>query len=87
MKTCELTEKEKIAVQDILILELDVTREHITAESGIVADLGADSLSLVEIIMAVEQEFNVTVSDERAEAVRTVGDLYEAIAEEKTGAK
>jgi acyl carrier protein len=77
--TDTLTETEMTKVQDILIQQLQVSREQIKPEAGIIADLGADSLDMVEIAMKAEEEFNLTLPDEEAEKIVTVGDLYEAV--------
>jgi acyl carrier protein len=66
-------------VQDILIDQLHVSREQITPEARIEADLGADSLDMVEIAMKAEEEFSLTLPDEDAEKIATVEDLYEAV--------
>ena len=66
-------------VQDILIDQLHITREQITPEARIVADLNADSLDMVEIAMKAEEDFNFTLPDDQAERIVTVDDLYEAI--------
>ena len=67
--------------------QLGVERAQITPEAGLMADLGADSLDMVEIAMKVEETFNLTIPDEEMENVHTVGDLHEALANhlERTG--
>ncbi len=75
-----LTDKEIAAVREILCRELDVKPEQLEPGAVLDADLGADSLTKVEIIMALEDQFGVTVPDEVAEQVATVGDVYEALA-------
>ncbi len=77
--TDTLTETEMTKVQDILIQQLQVSREQIKPEAGIMADLGADSLDMVEIAMKAEEEFSLTLPDEEAEKIVTVDDLYEAV--------
>ena len=77
--TATITEAEMIKVQDILINQLQVTRDQIKPEAEIMADLGADSLDMVEIAMKAEEEFNVTLPDDDAEKIVTVEDLYEAV--------
>src|SRR5439155_2826814 len=76
-----LVEKDARVVEEILTRELDVRREQLTHDVCLVDDLGADSLTLVEITMALEDQFNISIPDERWEKVRTVGDLLEALAE------
>jgi acyl carrier protein len=68
-----------VKVQDILMDQLQVTREQIKPEAGIMEDLGADSLDMVEIAMKAEEEFNFTLPDDEAEKIVTVDDLYEAV--------
>ena len=77
--TDTLTEAEMTKVQDILMHQLQVNREQIKPEAGIIADLGADSLDMVEIAMKAEEEFSLTLPDEEAEKIVTVDDLYEAV--------
>jgi acyl carrier protein len=66
-------------VQDILIDQLHINREQIKPEARIMADLGADSLDMVEIAMKAEEEFSLTLPDDEAEKIVTVDDLYEAV--------
>lgn len=61
-------------VKEIIINELGVDPEKVTAEASFVDDLGADSLDTVELVMAFEEEFTIDISDEDAEQMRTVGD-------------
>ena len=75
-----LSEKDTQVIRDILMRELDVAPGHLTPEASIKGDLGADSLTEVQIIMAIEEQFDLTVSDELASEVKTVGDLYETVA-------
>jgi acyl carrier protein len=75
-----LSDSATAKVQAILINQLGIEREQITAEAGIMTDLGADSLDMVEIGMAVEETFNLTIPDDDMEKVHTVGDLHEALA-------
>ena len=62
-------------VAGILVEQLGVERDKITPEAKFQEDLGADSLDSVEIIMAVEEEFDVEIPDEQAEKMETVGSL------------
>jgi acyl carrier protein len=77
--TDTLTDTETTKVQDILIDQLHIKREQIKPEARIMADLGADSLDMVEIAMKAEEEFSLTLPDEEAEKIVTVDDLYEAV--------
>ena len=66
-------------VKDIIINELGVEAEKVTAEASFVEDLGADSLDTVELVMAFEEEFGIEIPDEDAEKMQTVGDAVEYI--------
>ncbi|MCX7761192.1 MAG: acyl carrier protein [Hydrogenothermaceae bacterium] len=66
-------------VKEIIADQLGVEMEKITPEAKFVDDLGADSLDVVELIMAFEEEFNVEIPDEDAEKIATVGDVLEYI--------
>ena len=61
-------------VKDIIINELGVEAEKVTASASFVEDLGADSLDTVELVMAFEEEFGIEIPDEDAEKLQTVGD-------------
>ena len=62
-------------IRDILCQQLDVEEEKITMESNITDDLGADSLDVVDLLMSIEDEFDMEIPDEKIEDVKTVGDL------------
>ena len=64
-------------VRDLIAEELNVDPSAITMDTRLSEDLGADSLDAVELIMAIEDEFGVQVSDEMAQKIRKVGDLVE----------
>ena len=68
-------------VRAIVAERLGVDEDKVTMESEFIGDLNADSLDLVEVIMALEQEFGVEISDEDAEGIRTVGDAVTYINE------
>lgn len=70
------------SVNNILASTLYISYDEIKPDSNL-KDLGADSLDAVEIIMEIEKEFDITISDEVAENVSTVGDIYMAIAQLK----
>jgi acyl carrier protein len=76
-----LTEPEIETVNRILVEELGVTADQIKPKAHLFLDLGADSLSIIEIGMRLEDQFNLSVSDERMEEVRTVGELHEVLAD------
>jgi len=61
--------------QKMLADQLNIAPEKITMESRLLEDLGADSLDFVELLMALEDEFNVTISDEEAKELKTVADV------------
>ncbi len=66
-------------IKAIIADKLSVDEDTITLESSFVEDLGADSLDIVELIMALEDEFELEISDEDAEGISTVGDVVEYI--------
>jgi acyl carrier protein len=66
-------------VIDIIVDKLGVDRSEATPEAVFVDDLGADSLDLVELIMAMEEEFGMEIADEDAEKLRTVQDVISVI--------
>lgn len=72
-------------VIEIVADQLGVEREKITRESNFVNDLGADSLDTVELVMELEEEFDVNIPDEAAEKIQTVGEAVEHI-KKSTGA-
>jgi acyl carrier protein len=74
-----LTVKDTSDLQEILMRQLDVTREQLTDEASIMGDLGADSLDVVEIGMNIEERFDLTIPDEEWDRVKTVGDLHAAV--------
>jgi acyl carrier protein len=74
-----LSEKDTVAIQDIIIRQLDVQRDQLMPEARILADLGADSLDVVEISMALEELFDVTIPDEQWDKIDTVGELYDEL--------
>ncbi len=61
-------------VQEIIVKELGVSREEVTPEASFIDDLGADSLDIVELVMKMEEEFDVEISDDDAEQIQTIGD-------------
>ena len=68
-------------VKSIIVEQLGVTEATVTMEASFIDDLGADSLDIVELIMALEEEFDIEVPDADAEKVVTVGDVVDYIKE------
>jgi acyl carrier protein len=66
-------------VKKIICEQLEVNEEDVVPEASFVDDLGADSLDQVELIMAMEEEFGISISDEEAEKIATVRDAIEYI--------
>ncbi|HHW32453.1 MAG TPA: acyl carrier protein [Clostridiaceae bacterium] len=66
-------------VKKIIVEQLGVDEDDITMESSFIDDLGADSLDIVELIMALEEEFELEIPDSEAEKITTVGDAVEYI--------
>ncbi|MBQ7668404.1 MAG: acyl carrier protein [Clostridia bacterium] len=66
-------------VKEIIVERLGVEEDEITMESSFIDDLGADSLDIVELIMALEEEFDMEIPDEEAEKITSVGDVVEYI--------
>ena len=71
----ELEEK----VIQLVMEQLDVTREQCKLEASFIDDLGADSLDLVELIMEMEEKFGVEIADEELEKIRTIQDVVDFI--------
>lgn len=68
-------------VKEIIVEQLGVTENSVTMEASFIDDLGADSLDIVELIMALEEEFDIEIPDTDAEKVVTVGDVVDYIKE------
>ncbi len=77
MSTDEVFEK----VKGIIVEQLGVTESSVTMEASFIDDLGADSLDIVELVMALEEEFDIEIPDADAEKVATVSDVVEYIKE------
>lgn len=71
-------------VRSIVAERLGVDEEKVTMDAEFIGDLNADSLDLVEVIMAMEQEFDLEIKDEEAENIRTVSDAVTYIEEHST---
>ena len=68
-------------MKKIIVEQLGVDDADVTQQASFVEDLNADSLDLVELIMSLEEEFNLEISDEDAEKIHTVGDALEYVQE------
>ena len=66
-------------VKKIIVDQLGVEEDLVTPEASFVDDLGADSLDTVELVMALEEEFGITVPEEDLEGITTVGGAYELV--------
>lgn len=62
-------------VRDIIVTQLGVDPERVKMEASFIDDLGADSLDIVELVMAMEEEFEIEIPDSDAEKLRTVSDV------------
>jgi len=67
------------SLQNILVEQLSVNKAEIKEESKFVEDLGADSLDVVELVMAIEEKFGLEISDQDAEKLTTVGEAIDYI--------
>lgn len=72
-------------VKAIIVRQLGVKEQDIALEKAFIDDLGADSLDLVELVMAMEDEFGFEIPDEEAENIRTVGDAVSYIGAHHNG--
>ena len=75
MSSEEVLEK----VKGIIVEQLGVSESAVTMEASFIDDLGADSLDIVELVMALEEEFDIEIPDADAEKVATVGDVVDYI--------
>lgn len=73
----EIAEK----VKDIISQQLDKKKEEIVESAAFIEDLGADSLAIVELVLAFEDQFDIDIPDEDTEKIRTVGDAVKYITE------
>ena len=62
-------------VKEIVCEQLGVSDEEVTPQASFIDDLGADSLDIVELVMALEEEYEIEISDEDAEKIKTVQDV------------
>ena len=68
-------------IKEIVVEQLGVEESQVTNEASFMDDLGADSLDTVELVMALEEEFDLEISDENAEKIQTVQDAIDYITE------
>ena len=75
MEREEIIEK----VKAVIVEQLSVEEDDVTEDASFVDDLGADSLDIVELVMALEDKFGISIPDEEAESIKTVGNAVEFI--------
>ena len=66
-------------VRNIICEQLDLDEDKVTIDSSIVDDLGADSLDVVDMLMSIEEEFDLEIPDEEIESIKVIGDLVKYI--------
>ena len=69
-------------VREIISEQLGVSADEVTPEASFIEDLGADSLDIVELVMELEEEFEITIPDDQAEKIKTVGEAIDYIERE-----
>ena len=72
-------------VSEIIVEQLGVTKGEVVPDASFAKDLGADSLDIVELVMAMEEEFDIEIPDDDAEKIQTIGDAM-AYVKERLGA-
>jgi acyl carrier protein len=68
-------------VEAIIVEQLGVTPEEVVPEASFIDDLGADSLDIVELVMAMEEEFDIEIPDEHADRLQTIGSAVQYLKE------
>ena len=66
-------------LREIIVNQLDISEDDVTLDTNLVEDLEADSLDLVEVIMAIEDEFSIEIPDESMDSFKTVSDVVDYI--------
>ncbi len=79
-----MAENVETKVREIISEQLGVSVDQVTLEASFIEDLGADSLDIVELVMALEEEYGMEISDEEAEKIRTVRDVVSYIESHKS---
>ena len=74
-----MSDKSADRVKKIIVSQLNVSEEQVTPEASFIADLGADSLDQVELVMALEEEFGNEIPEDDAEKLQTVGSVIEYV--------
>ena len=72
-------------VSAIIVEQLGVTKEELAPRASFIDDLGADSLDIVELVMAMEEEFDIEIPDDDAEKIQTIGDAIAYVKERSGG--
>jgi acyl carrier protein len=72
-------------VTEIIVEQLGVSKEEVVPEASFIDDLGADSLDIVELVMAMEEEFDIEIPDEDAEKIQTIADAISYVRERAAG--
>ena len=74
-------------IKEIIVDQLGVSGDEIVPEASFIDDLGADSLDIVELVMAMEEAFNLEIPDEDAEQIQTIGDAINYLRQKADGAE
>lgn len=70
-------------VKELVAEQLGISKDTVAIESNIIEDLGADSLDVIEMLMTLEEEFGITIPDEKINQIKTVGEIVDLIEEAK----
>ena len=70
----------KNRIVEIIANQLGIEEDDVTAEASVIDDLGADSLDVVELVMALEEEFDLEIPDEEAEKIKSVQNIFDYMA-------
>lgn len=70
-------------IKELLAEQLDASADDMSMDTDIANDLGADSLDVVELLMAIEDEFDIEIPDDKIEVIKTIGDLVKYIEDNK----